>query len=140
MVMVGPREASACQASHAAASAAIAGMSQTIEIRWRRFGAGNSEGKSISSATADRRGIPDQTWVEARSGDHRRHDNASESENSKARFDGCNLPQCDEGREKGSNEHVDGRPATNELDEPVETRALQEATTKSEPDREQQPR
>src|SRR5262245_7738885 len=123
MVMVGPSLKMRWTAIPMATTAARMGMIHTTEIRARRLGttvASGMSGCSRSSAMASwpsASGIPDQARVEGLRGDHRQHDDGREEEHPRPGFYRHQRLELHEGDGERVDEHVQHRPAADELDE-----------------------
>src|SRR5262245_5127335 len=146
IVMVGPSLSTRCTARPTATSAASNGMIQMIEIRVRlpeaTVASGNSSSRLLSTMLVppgSRCGrIPDKRRVEGPCREHRQHHDCPEEDDPWARLhrhQGLELHERD--RERGD-EHVEHRPAADELDEPVETDAVTEVPERAALHRDQQ--
>src|SRR5664279_510936 len=129
MVMVGPWLITRWTAIPIATSAARSGMIQTIEMRRRFFRISVACGRwsrSVSSAMAYRvrmGGVPDQARIEGLGGEHRQHHDGGEEQHAGTgghRHQRLQLHQRDGER---IDEHIEHRPAADELDHAIEPRA-----------------
>src|SRR5579871_2235273 len=110
-------------------SPAAIGTSQTREGRVRFLGTALDTATCMSSwsgilAPCRAHGIPDQPRVEGLDGEHREHDDRGEEKQTHRRLHRHERLKLHERGGKGVDEHIDHRPASDELDHPVELDAL----------------
>src|SRR5688572_10315154 len=128
IVIDGPSLLYVFQASHAATTAARAGISHTSG-RPRRASTSTSGTVSsgrfeIGSVTVGSSRVPDETRVEGHGGEHGEDDDAAERDRPGARRDRRDGVEAHERDENGEHEDVDHRPAADRLDDAVEGRAV----------------
>src|SRR5262245_20184837 len=130
MVMVRPSLRMRWMAIPTATTAARIGMIQTTEIRVRLRRptvACGRRGKSVSSAIVSPHfsaGIPDEARIEGFGRNHREHDHRREKQHPRSGRHRHQRVQLHEGDGEGVDEHVEHRPASDELDQTIETSAL----------------
>src|SRR6266700_2602742 len=121
MVMVGPSLRMRWTAIPRATTAARIGMIQTTEIRMllRTTVACGRSGRSACSAIVSLRvvaGIPDEARVEGLGRDHRQHDHGREEQHARTGLHPHQRLQLHESDGERVDEHVEHRPASDELD------------------------
>src|SRR5262245_3867479 len=130
MVMVGPSLRTRWTAIPMATTAARIGMTQTTEMRTRRRGTtvacGRSSRSMLSGMTVPpgHGRVPDQAGIEGLRRYHRQHDDRREEEHPQAglhRHQGLELYEGDGER---VDEHVQHRPAADELDHAIQPGAV----------------
>src|SRR5215467_3974910 len=125
MVMVGPSVRIRSTAIPRAMTAARMGMIHTMEIRelFRDTVACASSSRSPSAmfALPGRASIPDETGVEGHRRQHGQDDHRSEEDHARAGFHGHERLQLHERHGEGVDEHVEHRPAPDDLDQPIQS-------------------
>src|SRR5215467_10567774 len=125
MVMVGP----SVRIRSTAITAARMGMIHTMEIRELFFEttvacATSSRSPSAMIALPGRAGIPDETGVEGHRGQHGQDDHRSEEDHARTGLHEHERLQLHERHREGVDEHVEHRPATDDLDQPIQPVAV----------------
>src|ERR1044071_6327180 len=132
MVMVGPCSSTAFTASQPPTSTATMGMSQMSCGVKRRLGTATASGRSWASgscglsATRGLHGVPDQARIEALGREHGQDHHRPEGDGSRPGLDGHEPSELHEGGEESGHVDIDHRPAADELEHPVQARALAE--------------
>src|SRR5215468_462731 len=129
MVMVGPSVRIRSTAIPTAITAARIGMIHTMEIRELLFEttlacASSSRSPSAMFALPGRAGIPDETGVEGHRRQHGQDHHGGEEDHARTGLHGHERLQLYERHGEGIDEHIQHRPATNDLDEAIEPRAI----------------
>src|SRR5215467_625616 len=125
MVMVGPSVRIRSTAIPTAITAARMGMIHTMEIRELFFEttvacASSSRSPSAMFALLRRAGIPDETGVEGHRRQHGQDDHPGEEDHTRAGLHGHERLQLHEGNGERIDEHVEHRPAPDDLDQTIE--------------------
>src|SRR5215472_5272208 len=125
MVMVGPSVRMRSTAIPTAITAARMGMIHTIEMRELFFEttvacASSSRSPSAMFALPGRAGIPDETGVERHRRQHGQDDHRGEEDHARAGLHGHERLQLHEGHGERIDEHVEHRPAPDDLDQPIQ--------------------
>src|SRR5215467_814138 len=125
MVMVGPSVRIRSTAIPTAITAARMGMIHTMEIRERLRDttvacASPSRSPSAIFALPGRAGIPDETGVEGHRRQHGQDDHRGEEDHARTGLHGHERLQLHECDGEGVDEHVEHRPAPDDLDQPVQ--------------------
>src|SRR5499433_265451 len=125
MVMVGPSVRMRSTAIPIAITAARMGMIHTIEMRELFFEttvacASSSRSPSAMFALLRRAGIPDETGLEGHRRQHGQDDHRGEEDHTRAGLHGHERLQLHEGHGERIDEHVEHRPAPDDLDQPVQ--------------------
>src|SRR5215470_7657516 len=126
MVMVGPSVRMRSTAIPTAITAARMGMIHTIEMRELFFEttvacASSSRSPSAMFALLRRGGIPDETGVEGHRRQHGQDDHPGEEDHTRAGLHGHERLQLHESHGEGIDEHVEHRPAPDDLDQAIES-------------------
>src|SRR5579864_9181468 len=131
MVMFGPSLRILATATHTPTSAAMIGMVHTSESLVCFLGtaldSGMGPGGVCGSAMcnlAQIGGVPDQSRVERLDRQHRQYYNRREEKEARPRLHRHQRLKLDQRGGKGVDEHVNHRPASDELDDPVHPDAL----------------
>src|SRR5437867_4284768 len=130
MVMVGPSLRMRCTAMPMATTAARIGMIHTTEIRARLPGttvACGTLGRSGPSAIVSSpfaAGMPDQAGVEGRRRDHRQHAHRREEQHPRPGLHVHQRLELHQRDGESVDEHVEHRPAADELDHVIEPRPV----------------
>src|SRR5262249_37613939 len=125
MVMVGPSVRMRSTAIPTAITAARMGMIHTIEMRELFFEttvacAPSSRSPSAMFALLRRAGIPDETGVEGHRRQHGQDDHRGEENHTRAGLHGHERLQLHERHGERIDEHVEHRPASDDLDQAIE--------------------
>src|SRR5215467_12532079 len=121
MVMVGP----SVRIRSTAITAARMGMIHTMEIRELFFEttvacATSSRSPSAMIALPGRAGIPDETGVKGHRRQHGQDDHGGKEDHARTGLHGHERLQLHERHREGVDEHVEHRPATDDLDQPIQ--------------------
>src|SRR5215813_10935976 len=125
MVMVGPSVRMRSTAIPTAITAARMGMIHTIEMRELFFEttvpcASSSRSPSAMFALPGRARIPDETGVKGHRRQHGQDDHRGEEDHTRTGLHGHERLQLHEGHSERIDEHVEHRPAPDDLDQPVQ--------------------
>src|SRR5215471_16458814 len=129
MVMVGPSVRIRSTAIPTAITAARIGMIQTMEMRELFFEttvacATSSRSPSAMISLPGRAGIPDETGVERHRRQHGQDDHRGEEDHARIGLHGHERLQLHERRGERVDEHVEHRPATDDLDQVIQASAV----------------
>src|SRR5256884_5567480 len=84
------------------------------------------------------RGVPDEPWIERRRCKHGQDHHRGEERQSGARLRCHQRPELNQCDDESDDEYVEHRPATDQLDHPVEARAIAGAVRRAAPHADQQ--